>query len=49
MRLPLAADPAYNQRIIPGAQNEREGDAQAGEAVLGGRSLTGRVFFKDEG
>jgi len=44
VRIPLLslASRPYNQDIIPGAQNEREGDAHAGEAVLGRRSLTGR-------
>jgi hypothetical protein len=43
-RIPLLwrAGLRYNDTNIPGAQNEREGDARAGEVVLGGRSLTGR-------
>ena len=50
VRIPLRsrAGLPYNEAHIPGAHNEREGDAQAGEAVLGGRSLTGRFVPQDE-
>ncbi len=44
--LSKANDLRYNQKAHrPGAQTERQGDARPVRSLLGGKGLTGRVFF----